>query len=343
MERPALRVRRREAEALRRRLIAIDALDSGWRPRQEGEWIFFPVKPEKVEEVRALGYEVLSTVFEEKRGRPRNLREALETSLPQELLRYIPSSYDLVGDVAVLELPKELEPYAELVGEALMRLHPRVKTVAAKIGGTKGDYRLRELKTIAGSGVTETLHREHGCIYKLDLRKAFFNPRLGGERLRVARQVKPGERVADMFAGVGPFSILIAKLQPSAKIIAVELNPDAYNYLIENIKLNKVEDRVEPRLGDAREVLREFKEHFDRAIMDLPRRSLDFLDVGLRICRKGAVIHVYWTEDDVGRAVERVIGRVSMLGYRVSAISARKVMEVAPRKYTIALDLVKQA
>lgn len=342
MERPAIKTWRREAEALRRKLIALDALDNGWRPRQEGEWIYFPVKPEKVEEVSELGYEVISTVFEAKKSGPRNLKEALETMLPPELLEYIPSSYDLVGDIVVLELPRELEPYAELVGKALMRLHPKVKTVVAKIGGTKGDYRLRELKTIAGTGVTETIHREHGCIYRLDLRKAFFNPRLGSERLRVARQVKPGERIADMFAGVGPFSILIAKLQPSTRIIAVELNPEAYRYLVENIKMNKVEDRVEPRLGDARKELKEFEEYFDRAIMDLPRRSLDFLDVALKICRENAMIHVYWTEDDVGKAVERVIGRASMLGYRVSVVSARKVMEVAPYRYTVALDLVKK-
>ena len=343
LERPALRVPRGEAERVRRRLLTLGALDHRYKPFEEEGWVYFPLKPEEVEEARRLGLELTLREFEPRKPKPRSLREALEDAIPPDLLDLVPSSYDLVGSVAVLELPEELEPYAAAVGGALMRLHPRVETVAAKVGGTRGAYRLRELRVIAGSGRTETLHREHGCVYKVDLRKAFFNPRMGGERLRVARQVKPGERVADMFAGVGPFSILIARTQPEARVLAVELNPDAHRYLVENVKLNGVEGRVEVRLGDVREVLKGVRDEFDRAIMDLPRQSLSYLDLAFDICRKGAKIHVYWTEDGVEKAVERVLMEVERLGRRASVAFAREIMEVAPRRFTVALDLVKDA
>ena len=327
-----MRVRRGDAEEVRRRLAREGLLDPRYKPFERDGYVYFPVTGGE-----GLG-EVLEEEFEERAASPRTLREALEGVIPVELLGKVPSSYDVVGEVAVIELPRELRGYERAVGEALMRLHPRVRTVLAK-GGTRGVFRVRELRVIAGSGATETTHREHGCTYKLDLAKMFFNPRMSGERLRVARMVKPGEKVLDMFAGVGPFSILIARLQPDVEVLAIELNPEAYRYLVENIRLNRVEGRVKAIWGNVGDILKRLDETFDRIIMDLPRDSLKYLPIALRRSRAGTVIHLYWNGVDSEEAFKE-IGRIAEKARRdLRLLGVRRVMETAPRTYTWAIDM----
>lgn len=327
-----MRVRRDDAEEVRRRLAREGLLDPRYKPFERDGYVYFPVTGGE-----GLG-EVLEEEFEERAAGPRTLREALEGVIPGELLGKVPSSYDVVGEVAVIELPRELRGYERAVGEALMRLHPRVRTVLAK-GGTRGVFRVRELRVIAGSGATETTHREHGCTYKLDLAKMFFNPRMSGERLRVARMVKPGEKVLDMFAGVGPFSILIARLQPDVEVLAIELNPEAYRYLVENIRLNRVEGRVKAIWGNVGDILKRLDETFDRIIMDLPRDSLKYLPIALRRSRAGTVIHLYWNGVDSEEAFKE-IGRIAEKARRdLRLLGVRRVMETAPRTYTWAIDM----
>jgi tRNA (guanine37-N1)-methyltransferase len=338
--REAVKVPGCRAEELRRRLIALRALDESLKPFEENGFVFFPLK--KLEEIRGvveeLGGELIQALFETRVRGPRSLRGYLAGRLPSSILDKLPSSYDIVGDLILVDLDEGLRDYAREIGEALLRLHPRARAVLAK-GETTGDYRIRDMEMIAGSGSTETIHREHGCIYKLDLRKAFFNPRLSGERLRVARQVSAGEMVLDMFAGIGPFSILIAKLQPSAKVVAVEINPDAYRYLLENLRLNRVEDRVMPVLGDARKVLENAREEYDRVIMDLPYRSLEFLDAGLRTCRRRGIIHLYMVSRSLEEASRLAAYRVAELKHLVEMEFGREVMEIAPRRGIFTLDL----
>ncbi len=344
-EKNAARVGRVKAEALRRRLRALDALDTNYKPAYQENFIYFPLKKiddSVLEALKEFDATLERFKFERRLEKPKSLKEALKGKIPSELLEYVPSSYDIVGEVILIEIPRELEEYSKIIGEELMKLHPRVKSVLAK-GATLGAYRIREVKVIAGSDQTETIHREHGCVYKLDLRKVFFNPRFSGERLRVAESVKPGEKVFDMFAGVGPFSILIAKKNPSCRVVAVELNPDAYRYLVENINLNKVGDRVTPIHGDAREVAKTVDGKFDRVIMDLPRSSLEFLDVGLRSCNIGGVVNFYITEDSIKAAVEKTLRKARELGFDVEIEFSREVMEVAPGRYTIVLDLRRKA
>ncbi len=332
VRRPCVRVHRSVGEEVRRRLAKEGILDPRYKPFERNGYIYFPItRRERLEEV-------LEEEFEERVSGPRTLKEALEKKLPEGLLEKVPSSYDIVGEIAVIELPRELKPYERAVGEALMSIHPRVRTVLAK-GGTRGIFRVRELRVIAGSGTTETTHREHGCIYKLDLARMFFNPRMSGERLRIARMVKPGEKVLDMFAGVGPFSILIAKLQPDARILAIELNPEAYKYLLKNIEVNKVKDRVRAVWGNVGEVLRNLKENFDRIIMDLPRDSLKYLPIALKRSKAGAVIHLYWNGSDTEEAFKDIGKIAEKHGRDLKLLNVRRVMETAPRTYTWAIDM----
>lgn len=340
-----VRVARDRAERLRRRLLALGALDRSLKPAQLGEYVVFPLKSLN-EDVRSIvreeDAEIIRWSFEAREIRPRSLEEILKDEIPPSLLDKLPSSYDIIGDLILIEIPDELKGYARRIGEALMQIHPRVRSVLVK-GETVGEYRVRRIEVIAGSPRTKTIHREHGCIYKLDLGKVFFNPRFSGERIRVARSVKPGERVLDMFAGVGPFSILIAKVQPLSEVMAIELNPDAYKYLVENIKLNKVEDRVKPILGDAREILKDVKGEFNRVIMDLPHSSINFLDIGLRVCKKGGLLNFYGAASSLEELSQRVSRKIGELGYRAEIVFRREILEVAPRKRIFALEIRKSS
>ena len=335
----AARVEKNRAEEVRKRLLKLDILNPRLKPFEKNGFIYFPLKDqEKVDDILGeLNVSVMAAYFEERPRRPKSLEEILSNKLPKELLDLLPSSYDLIGDIILVEIPHELKPYEKLVAEALMKLHPRVKTVLSKEGATRGEYRV-----IAGLNRFETVHREHGCVIRVDLRKAFFNPRMSGERIRVARSVSEGEKILDMFAGIGSFSIIIAREQPTATIIAIELNPEAYKLMLENIKLNRVEDRVKPILGDCREVLKQIHEKFDRVIMDLPHSSINYLDLALEKTKQNGIIHLYLVgvgRDPVEDARERVLKKIRGLGFDVDILYARRVMEIAPRKSTIVLDL----
>lgn len=343
-EKNSIKVPRERAESIKRKLMSMNMLDIGYKPIRRGEWVYFPIKAvdeELIKLVSEHGLEIEKVSFEPRRPKPHSLKESLKDIIPRDLLSLVPSSYDLIGDLILIELPPELESYSGIIGEALMRLHPRVKSVLAK-GETIGEYRVRRIKVIAGSQDAETIHREHGCLYRLDLGKVFFNPRFSGERLRVAEKVKPGEEVLDMFAGVGSFSILIAKKCPSCRVTAIELNPDAYRFLVQNIRLNKVEGQVTPIHGDAREVLTSNKRFFERVIMDLPHNSMEFLDLGLEVCRDHGVIHLYVADTSIEEVSKMVERKSTSLGHEVAVEFAREVMEIAPRRYTIVLDLRKR-
>ena len=340
----AARVEKNRAEEVRRRLLKLGLLNPRLKPFEKDGFIYFPLKKgESINDsLKELKASMVTASFEERVKRPRSLEEILLERLPKELLKLLPSSYDLIGDIILVEISPELKPYERIVAEGLMRLHPNVKTVLSKEGVTKGAYRLREYRVIAGLNKFETIHREHGCIYRIDLRKAFFNPRMSGERIRVARSVSEGEKVLDMFAGIGSFSIIVAKNQPTATILAIELNPEAYRLMLENIRLNKVEDRVKPILGNCREVLKDIHEKFDRVIMDLPHSSINYLDVALEKTKQNGIIHLYSVssgEDPVKDAYEKALENIRGMGFVVDLVYARKVMEVAPRRFTIVLDL----
>lgn len=277
---------------------------------------------------------------------PRNLRDALMGQLSDEELRGF-RAFDIIGHIAVVKLPNELLPKRYLIGQALMQVHRNVRTVLNQITPVRGEFRTRELEVIAGEPCTETVHRESGCVFKADLAQVYFSPRLAHERLRIASQVKPGEVVTNMFAGVGCYSIIIAKRSKAAKIYSIDKNPVAVHYLRENIRINKVGDRVVPILGDAREVVPQLAGRADRVLMPLPELAREFFDVALKaLKRDGGVIHFY----DYGRqpeifgpSLEFARNAAAIEGREVELLDGRAIRSYAPRCYHIALDLSVRA
>jgi tRNA (guanine37-N1)-methyltransferase len=274
---------------------------------------------------------------------PRNLREALKGQLTDEELKRF-RAFDIVGDIAVLKLPEELLLKKRVIGEALMQVHSHVRTVLRQTSVVRGEFRTRELEVIAGEPKTETTYREGGCSFKVDLAKVYFSPRLATERLRVAKQVKPGEVVVNMFAGVGCYSVLIARHSGAARIYSIDKNPAAFDYMCTNIRINKVGDRVVPILGDARGVIEaRLRGKADRVLMPLPEFAREFFDVALLALKPGeGVVHFY----DFGKEPELFIPSLDFTraaaaakARKVELLESRTIRSYATRVYHIVLDL----
>ncbi len=259
-------------------------------------------------------------------------------------------SYDIIGDIIIIRIRPELESKKDIIAEALHKIYPRVKTIATVplYAHTHELYRTREVHVIWGDENLETMHRESGCIFKVDLRHVFFSPRLAYERVRIARKVAPGETIINTFSGAGCFSIIIAKFQPQSRIYSIDVNPYAYEYMKENVALNRVEGQVIPILGDASEELRKLEGVADRVLMPLPEHAYSFLPLAVRALKRGGgVIHYY--DVSAGKRggdlfkvpLERVRAIISSTfgSLRMEVEDSRILRSVAPRKYHVVLDL----
>lgn len=282
--------------------------------------------------------------FAEKRLPATSLAQTLEGKLPPNMLANLPQALDVVGDIAIVEIPRELRPYERVIGESLLATHKNVKTVLAKAGAITGMFRIRELTFIAGEKKTKTIHREFGCQYHVDLAKAYFSPRLSHEHMRVASLVKEGEEVVDLFAGVGPFSILIGKKNQKVRVFSVDINPEAVKLLKINVRVNKVEKRVFPVLGDARLLAAgELRGIANRVIMNLPETAIEFVDAACQAVKpEGGIIHFYSfvrQPNTVEEQKNRFSDAVERAGRKVNTyLCSRNIRETAPYESQIVLD-----
>jgi tRNA (guanine37-N1)-methyltransferase len=289
-------------------------------------------------------FEISTHRFSGRTKRPLKLVDILEDKLPPHLLASLPHAIDFVGDIAVIEIPSELEGHKAIIGEAILKTHKRVDTVLAKSGAIEGIYRLRKFEVLAGIEKTATVYREHGCVYHVDLAKAYFSPRLSHEHNRVAEQVKKGETVVDMFTGVGPFSILTAKKHEKVQIYAIDVNPDAVDFLKRNIAVNRVEKKVIPILGDVRQVIREqLMGVADRVIMNLPEKAIEYVDVACKAIKlEGGIMHYYEftnAPDPLETARVRLTEAINQNNRKVKKILLAKVVRAtAPFTWQVVVD-----
>lgn len=326
-------------------------LDKQLGIQHDEEFIYIPLANElPTEQLKALKKHVPKITvtirtFQERTKPSTSLVQLLEGKLPPHLLASLPRAIDFIGDLAIIEMPPELNSYRQTIGETILRKNKKARTALAKEGPVSGNYRLRKFTVIAGEPKTETVHKEYGCQYHVDVAKAYYSPRLSFEHHRVASLVRDGETVIDLFAGVGPFSIQIAKNHQKVAVYAVDMNPDAVKYLEKNIRVNRVTGRVHPILGNARQVVND-KLHgiAERTIMNLPEKAIEFVDVACKALEpRGGTIHFYsfiresislenlkasFTEavEKYGRTVEEIL-------------SSRLVRETAPYEWQAVLDV----
>jgi len=266
---------------------------------------------------------------------------------PQTLSR-IHNAYDVIGDIAIIRQNGLTRKEAEMIAKTVMGIHRNVKTVLAQTGAVEGTLRLRKLEYIAGEKNTETVHRESGCLFRVDVEKCYFSPRLFFERMRIASQVENDETAFNMFAGVGCFSIIMAKHSPVKKIYSVDINPAAVKYMQENIRLNGTLGKVTPILGDSKEIAENMlPRSVDRVLMPLPEKALDYLPHAvMTLTKKGGWIHYYDSEhvdkneDPLKKVQSKVAKRLAALGIVFRINNARIVRTTGPNWHQVVLDIL---
>lgn len=293
-----MRAWREQGEVIRLALLRKGLLDRRLKIRAEkGELIFPVISPQE--------------------GRTRERFETLETPAP------LPR-HELIGGIALIQ-ERDLEG-----AQALLRSRPSLHTVLHSLSGVEGKYRTRRFEVLAGVPTTRTEYVEYGHRFIIDLGVAFFSPRLSEERQRILRLLKEGERVMDMFAGVGPFAITLAAR--AALVVASDINPAAVSLMLENCLLNRSYN-VLPVLSDASVLPRIFSRQFSRIIMNLPLGGAVFLDGAFSLCRRGGFIHFYTLQKGEGEFADL------LNQYPVSSVNERRVRSYSPGTWHAVYDI----
>ncbi len=270
-------------ESVRKKLLEMDNFRRDLIVGKDEDNLIFPIL-KSID----MGYDIKEMDFEEAGVAVRSYIDIVD--VPDDLEPLLPTSFDIVGDIAIVKIPEELREHATAIGRAIIEANKPIRTVVSD-EGVVGDHRVRNIRVIAGEEDTKTIHREFGMQFAVDIAKAYFSPRLATERQRVMRKVKEGELIIDMFCGVGPFSIIISKNVPGSKIFGIDSNPNAIRNFMENIRINKVENVI-PMEGDARDLIPSM-EPADRIILDLPQTSFEYFELALGSLKDGGTIHYY--------------------------------------------------
>lgn len=250
--------------------------------------------------------------------------------------------YDILGNIALLKFDrgrkmKEKKRFAE----DFLKKNRSVRTVVEKSERFKG--RLRKLKTkhLAGEKNLEVLYKENGCVFRFNVEKCYFSSRLASERKKIARMVKKGEKILVMFGGVAPFAIVIGKLSKAAEIVSVELGRDSSRYALQNVKRNKMEDRIRVVQGDVKRRVPHLKERFDRILMTRPKLEDDFLDVAFKRVKKGGTIHYYgfYTEDKIDNLRKLIEKRAKKRKKKVDIMGIERAGDVGMRRFRYRADI----
>jgi tRNA (guanine37-N1)-methyltransferase len=277
-----------------------------------------------------------------KRSR-KTLSGALSTEDKGEIYR----SFDVVGDIAIIRLPYTSPVNAQTAANAIMSRYRNVKTILLQASPVAGDLRLRRLTHLAGEIKTSTVHREFGCLFSVDVAKCYFSPRLSHERMRIARLIKPGETVVNMFAGVGCFSIVIAKHAKHAKLFSIDTNPAAVQFMQENSRLNRVYGKVIPLLGDSKELVNSRLQRVaDRVLMPLPEKALEYLPYAVSALKaSGGWIHYYGlehakkAESPTEKVKLKVAEALDALSLDFEVPFVRVVRSTGPNWFQLAVDV----
>ena len=269
------------------------------------------------------------------------LKDLLSSVLSAGELDLLVSSYDVVGDIAVIIVPEELQAREHLIADTLLANNTKVNVVAKRAGNYDGEFRTIALEILAGEHRTETLVTEFGVRLHLDVEKTYFSVRSGNERRRIASLVKSQEKVLVMFSGVGPYPLLIARHSDAAEVVGVEKNPLAHEYALTNLKLNKKINNVRLYLEDAGKLPFFLAEHFDRIAMPLPTMAGEFLPVALTMLKKdGGWIH-YYVMAETGRfedAVSEMKRACEKAGRTLLEAQVVRCGHCGPNTYRICVD-----
>jgi tRNA (guanine37-N1)-methyltransferase len=270
------------------------------------------------------------------------LKKALENVLTEKESEELISAFDQIGEIIIVRIPDSLLSKKKIIGQTLLDEVKIVRSVFYQSSAVEGNFRTRDLEILAGEDNTETEYKEFGCRFKVDVKNAFFSPRLSTERERIADLIQDGEVMTNMFAGVGMFSIMAAK-KKKCTVYSLDINPVASKLCETNIKLNKLVGNVISINGDATEIIKEqLIDKSDRTLMLLPERSDEFLQSAIDTTKDSGIIHYYShihadKKTEAGKLSEEHY--LSVTPVKSEILHSKIVRPVGPRYYQTVVDV----
>ena len=252
-----------------------------------------------------------------------------------------PRAFDLIGSIAVVKFPKEFkQKEKKAFAEGLLKKQNSIKTVLEKQGKIKG--RLRKIKTkyIAGVKTKEVLYKENGCVFRFNIDTTYFSPRLSNERKEIAGKIKKNAVVLVMFAGVAPFSIVIAKKSSAKMVLSNEINREANKYAKLNVELNGLKGKVELLQGDIKRIASKLKKKFDVIVMPRPQLKSSFLNQAFSLSKRNTVIYYYdfCRDDGKEKVVEKIKSEARRARKKIKILKLKNAGEIAPYKFRVRVD-----
>jgi len=270
------------------------------------------------------------------------LKKALENVLTENESDELISAFDQIGEIIIVRIPDSLLSKKEIIGKTLLDEVKIVRSVFYQASAVEGEFRTRSLEILAGDNNTETEYKEFGCRFTVDVKNAFFSPRLSTERERIANLVQNGEIITNMFAGIGMFSIMAAK-KKKCTVYSLDINPIASKLCETNIRLNKLAGEVISINGDASKIIKEqLMDKSDRTLMLLPERSDEFLESAINTTKDGGIIHYYShihadKKTEAGKLSEEHYLKVTPVKSEI--LDSKIVRAVGPRYYQTVVDV----
>jgi tRNA wybutosine-synthesizing protein 2 len=331
-------VPRLEAESVRKRLNSKGYVRKDVRIMELGEHVLLPLT-DKVDQlvIETEGLVVVEGYPHERecyRAPFEIIRE--ELALPDDLAVLLPYKWEMLGDVLIVKFPEPLRPHLKRIAQAYA-LELGAKTVLDERGYIDGLFRTPRMEVVYGSE-TVTVHREGAIRYRLDAARLMFSSGNFDEKKRMGELDCTGETVVDMFAGIGYFTLPIAKLAHARRVIACEINPLAHSFLRQNLILNEVESVVETYLGDNRTL--PYEDVADRIIMGYIGSTEASLPKAMSLIRKGGVIH-YHDVCSIDEIPGKLVGAFTRAagGRRFEVLQVKEVKAYAPSKSHMVIDV----
>lgn len=260
--------------------------------------------------------------------------------------------FDIFGNIALMKFSRGTKIRdKKRFANKLLKEHKSLTTVLEKVGRFKGRLRKQQTKWIAGEKTKEALYKENGCVFRFNIDKTYFSPRLSNERKEISQQVKKGDKVLVMFAGVGPYSIVIARNSNASKVYSNEINREANRYAKLNIELNRVKNKVIMLSGNIKDVAdkitrglelnnKKIPKKFDVIVMPRPQLKESFLKQAFMLSKKGTKIYYYdfCKEDEINSITEKIRAEAKKAREKTKILKIKKAGEIAPYRYRIRVD-----
>lgn len=254
-----------------------------------------------------------------------------------------PRSFNILGNIAIVNFPEKISvKNKKNFAVQIMKKNPSIKTILEKCGKFSGRLRKMKTKHLAGEKNKEVLYKENNCSFRFNIDTTYFSPRLSNERKEIASQIKKDENVLVMFAGVSPFSIVIAKNSNAKKVYSNEINKEANKYGKINIELNNLKDKVELIPGDIKRLIKQnkIKEKFSVIVMPRPKLKETFLKEAFSISKKGTIIYYYdfCKVDEKNEIIKKIQSQAKKSKKKIKILKVKNAGEIAPYKIRLRVD-----